>query len=222
MGRRPLRGAALSTDEPAALADRVAGLLEAHPDGVLPIVQLGDPVLRRRAAEYTGQLDAELLARFVAALRTTMHAAPGVGLAAPQVGVPLQIAVLEDRWPVDDETAAARDRVPLDFRAIVNPRYEPVGGERATFYEGCLSFSGFQGVVSRSRTVRLLAADETGAAVDEQFTGWAARIVQHETDHLYGMVYIDRALTRSLTTSENYVRYWADPTPARAKAGLGF
>lgn len=87
------------------LSDRVEELL-AH-EGPLPIVAAGDPVLRRTAEPFDGQLDPGLLARFVAALRATMHAAPGVGLAAPQVGVSLRIAVIEDPAPVPEEVRLA-------------------------------------------------------------------------------------------------------------------
>ena len=104
----------------------------------MPIVAAGDPVLRTGTERYEGQLDPALLARFVEALRVTMHAAPGVGLAAPQVGVELRIAVIEDPAPVPEEVRLARGRVPQPFRVLVNPSYEPVGSARAAFFEGGL------------------------------------------------------------------------------------
>ncbi|MBC7289992.1 MAG: peptide deformylase, partial [Actinotalea sp.] len=85
----------------------------------MTIVQAGDPVLRAVAEPYDGQLDDALLAELLMAMRATMHAAPGVGLAAPQVGLGLAIAVVEDEWPVDDEVAAARERTPVPFRVLV-------------------------------------------------------------------------------------------------------
>ncbi|MEU9591437.1 peptide deformylase [Streptomyces sp. NPDC048193] len=206
--------------EHASLAERVEELLAAG--GPLPIVAAGDPVLRRAAEPFDGQLEPELLARFVQALRVTMHAAPGVGLAAPQVGVGLRIAVIEDPAPVPDEVRVARGRVPQPFRVLVNPRYEPVGAGRAAFYEGCLSVPGWQAVVARHAEVRLVARDEHGRAVDEVFAGWPARIVQHETDHLDGTLYVDRAEPRSLASGEAMARLWAQPTPERAAAALGF
>ncbi|MFJ9425327.1 peptide deformylase [Streptomyces sp. NPDC101249] len=202
------------------LAQRVEQLLAT--DGPLPIVAAGDPVLRADAQPFTGQLEPALLARFVEALRVTMHAAPGVGLAAPQVGVGLRIAVVEDPAPVPEEIRAARGRVPLPFRVLVNPSYEPVGGERAAFFEGCLSVPGWQAVVDRPAAVRLRCEDEHGRAVDEVFRGWPARIVQHETDHLDGMLYLDRAEPRSLSSNEAVAARWAQPTPDRAAAALGF
>lgn len=187
----------------------------------LPIVQAGHPVLRRRAEVYTGQLGERLLARLVEAMRVTMHAAPGVGLAAPQVGLPLAIAVVEDQWPVDDEAAAARERRPVPFRVLLNPVYEPVGDERVAFYEGCLSVHGWQAVTTRWRSIRLRAQDETGAAVDEVLTGWPARIAQHETDHLAGRLYVDVAEMRSLSSPEESAR-WIAPSPVEAARQLGF
>ncbi|MFJ3305168.1 peptide deformylase [Streptomyces sp. NPDC086549] len=204
----------------APLTERVEELLAG--DGPLPIVAAGDPALRRGTEPFDGQLEPALLARFIEALRVTMHAAPGVGLAAPQVGVELRIAVIEDPAPVPEEVRLARGRVPQPFRVLVNPWYEPVGTARAAFFEGCLSVPGWQAVVARHSQVRLRAQDEAGRAVDEVFTGWPARIVQHETDHLDGMLYLDRAELRSLSSNQAMAERWAQPTPDAAAAALGF
>ncbi|MGI5380043.1 peptide deformylase [Streptomyces sp. CA-251387] len=202
------------------LAEQVEQLLAT--DGPLTIVAAGDPVLRRPSERFEGQLAPALLARFVEALRITMHAAPGVGLAAPQVGVPLRIAVIEDPAPVPEEVRLARGRVPQPFRVLVNPSYEPVGTARAAFFEGCLSVPGYQAVVARPAEVRLTCQDEHGQAVDEVFTGWPARIVQHETDHLDGMLYLDRAELRSLSSNQAVAEHWAQPSPGEAARALGF
>nr|BFD81284.1 peptide deformylase [Streptomyces sp. Xyl84] len=209
-----------SPSAPIPLAERVEELLSA--DGPLPIVAAGDPVLRHPAEPFDGQLEPALLARFTRALRLTMRAAPGVGLAAPQVGVGLRIAVVEDPAPVPEEVRVARGRVPLPFRVLVNPSYEPVGAERAAFFEGCLSVPGWQAVVARHAEVRVRALDEHGHPVDELFTGWPARIVQHETDHLDGTLYLDRAELRSLASNEAMAARWAQPTPEEAARALGF
>ncbi|MGW0615661.1 peptide deformylase [Streptomyces sp. NPDC002788] len=202
------------------LAERVEELLAGA--GPLTIVAAGDPVLRRGTEPYDGQLGPALLARFVEALRVTMRAAPGVGLAAPQVGVPLRIAVIEDPAPVPEEVRLARGRVPQPFRVLVNPAYEAVGDARAAFFEGCLSVPGWQAVVARPAEVRLTGQDEQGRALDEVFTGWPARIVQHETDHLDGVLYLDRAETRSLSSNQAAAERWAQPTPREAARALGF
>ncbi|MCX2923422.1 peptide deformylase [Streptomyces sp. NEAU-W12] len=202
------------------LADRVGRLVAGG--GPLPIVAAGDPVLRRVSDPFDGQLDSALLARFVQALRVTMHAAPGVGLAAPQVGVGLRIAVIEDPAPVPEEVAVARARVPQPFRVLVNPVCTPVGSGRTAFFEGCLSVPGYQAVVTRHAEVRLTGQDEHGRSVDEVFGGWPARIVQHETDHLDGTLYLDRAEPRSLSSHQAVAERWAQPTPAKAARALGF
>jgi len=202
-----------------SLRERVERLL-AEP-APWPIVAAGDPVLRRPAARYDGGLD-DLLAPLVAGLHGTMQQAPGVGLAAPQVGLGLALAVIEDPGATDDDVAVVRERLPVPFRVLVNPRYVPVGDERVAFYEGCLSVPGWQAVTPRWRRVRLTGADERGRPLDEVLTGWPARIVQHETDHLAGRLYVDVAVMRSLSTDQSAAPWLFDPSPERAAQVLGF
>ncbi|WVT82577.1 peptide deformylase [Pengzhenrongella phosphoraccumulans] len=204
-----------------SLVERV-GLLLAGPDPAA-IVQAGHPVLRAHAAPYRGQLEPGMLHDLIELMRRTMHNAPGVGLAAPQIGLPLAIAVLEDPGALDSDVIDVRERAALPFRVLINPVYEPVGAQRVSFYEGCLSVSGWQAVVARYRTVRLTGSDETGQAIDEVVTGWPARIVQHETDHLGGMLYIDRAELRSLIADEGIgAILGSEPSPTTAARVLGF
>lgn len=187
-----------------------------------PIVQAGHPVLRVPCAPYEGGLGERTMEALLAGMRTTMREAPGVGLAAPQIGLGVAIAVVEDPGAMDEDVARVRERAPLGFRVLVNPSYTPVGGERVAFYEGCLSVAGWQAVTPRWRSVRLTGEDHHGRPVDEVLTGWAARIVQHETDHLRGRLYVDVAEMRSLA-SDRMAAAWAfDPSPAQAAAALGF
>ena len=144
-----------------------------------PIIQLGDPVLRTPAAAFDGQLDDSELEDLLATMRKAMHDAPGVGLAAPQLGIPLRIAVIEDVLPQSDEVSQLRERPPLPYFAVLNPAYTAVGRETASFFEGCLSFSGWQAVVERHRSVQLEYLTPEGLRATRQFTGWPARIVQH-------------------------------------------
>lgn len=196
---------------------------DAGPDAVAPIVQAGHPVLRTVATPYDGQLGDDELTELLALMQRTMRAAPGVGLAAPQIGLPLAVAVLEDPTTGTDDTARARERLALPYRVLVNPSYEPEGDQVVAFYEGCLSVVGYQAVVPRPRAVRLTGADETGRTLDEVVTGWPARIVQHETDHLRGTLYLDRALTRSLSATDAWGAHWgAEPVPREASRALGF
>lgn len=196
--------------------------------GALPIVECGDPVLRRPAQPVDpADLGTGELRLFIAQLRATMEAAPGVGLAAPQVGVPIQLAVLYDgpeRWgQLTEDERAARERYGLPFTVLVNPMLWPVDdGDTVSFYEGCLSVPGLTGVVARHRAVRVEALDEHGQPVDQVFSGWAARIVQHEVDHLGGRLYLDRVETKSVSTIGNYAQLWAGRPPADAAAALGF
>ncbi len=201
-------------------ADRVETLL-AGPRP-LPIVPAGLPVLRRPAARYDGQLDDDVLAALIDAMRETMHAAPGVGLAAPQIGLGLQLAVLADSAEVAADVATARDRRPLDFLVLVNPSYTAVGDGRAFFYEGCLSVPGYQAAVDRPSAVHLTASAPDGSAIDAEYRGWQARIVAHETDHLAGTLYLDRAELRSLSENGVYQALWAGPSVDRAREHLGF
>lgn len=205
--------------ETTRIRDLVLPLLETE---LPPIVQLGHPALRQPALPYDGQLSYTELTVFIALMRRVMHAAPGVGLAAPQLGIPLRIAVLEDSFDADPEHADVRDRRPLPFFAAINPEYADSGTETATFFEGCLSFSGYQGVVPRHRSVDLRYTDADGAVHDQAFSGWQARIVQHETDHLNGVVYVDKVLTRSLCSNAEYLRRWASPSVDEVRQALGF
>jgi peptide deformylase len=212
---------AKATDYSAArIQETVEQILTA---GVLPaIVQAGHPVLRQVAAPFDGQLDAAELGQLIDLLRSVMHKAPGVGLAAPQLGIPLQIAVLEDQFEVDPDVAATRGREPLPFFAMLNPSYRPLGSSTAAFYEGCLSVNGLQAAVSRPSSVRLDFTAPDGSPQEQDFSGWQARIVQHETDHLHGILYLDRAELRSLTTNAEYAARWAQPDISLARQELGF
>ncbi|MDQ1623546.1 MAG: peptide deformylase [Actinomycetota bacterium] len=191
--------------------------------GVLPpIVQAGHPVLRQLAAPYSGQLSDAELGQLIDLMRSVMHKAPGVGLAAPQLGIPLQLAVLEDQFEVDAGVAAVRGREPLPFFAMLNPALRPLGASAVAFYEGCLSVNGLQAAVMRPESARLDYTAPDGTPKAQDFSGWQARIVQHETDHLHGILYLDRAELRSLSNNAEYSARWAQPDISLARQGLGF
>lgn len=207
---------------PASVEDAVRELLSVARDGVVPIVTVGEPVLRAPAAPLTGQLERRTLDALIEVMRATMHDAPGVGLAAPQIGIPLRVAVIEDMYDIGEELVRTRRRSALPFRAVVNPSYQAVGEKRVAFYEGCLSVPGYQAVVARAESVRLRCSGVDGSETDEVFHGWPARIIAHETDHLDGVVYIDKAITRSLAANDVYAERWTEPSPRRAAAALDF
>jgi peptide deformylase len=190
------------------------------------IVQVGDPVLRQRARDLTHE---EILSPYIqdliARMRDTMRDAPGVGLAAPQIGESIQLAVIEDppalHAGLTPEQLAERERAAVPFHTLINPRLTPEGSEVVLAYEGCLSFSAFMMVVPRWRTVRVEALDERGDPFVKIASGWYARILQHEIDHLRGIVCCDRMEPRSLTTQENHVRYWRGMSIDDVRATLG-
>ncbi|WNG33483.1 peptide deformylase [Archangium violaceum] len=193
---------------------------------MLKIVQAGEPVLRRRARDLTPEeMTSPAVRQLIALMRDTMRDAPGVGLAAPQVGVDVRLAVIEDRAEyqagVPAEELAARERKPVDFHVLINPRLVVEDPTEVEFYEGCLSVSGFSALVRRARGVRVEAFDENGQALSVSARGWYARILQHEIDHLDGTLYIDRMEPRSFTTLENHRRHWAMRQVAEVRQALG-
>lgn len=150
--------------------------------------------------------------RLIDDMRETLQDAPGVGLAAPQVGVPVQLAIVEDRPEYSKDIAAdqlaERERLPIPFHVIINPVLEPISDRQVEFFEGCLSVNGFTALVARWREVRVRCLDESGHQRNIEATGWYARILQHEIDHLQGTLYIDRMRPRSFCTLENFTRHW--------------
>ncbi len=190
------------------------------------IVQTGDPVLRRPARPLTtAEIRTPFVQELIVSMRQTMHAAPGVGLAAPQVGEGLQVVVMEDAGGLPETMSAARrdelGRDVLPFTVLINPLVQPAGEETEEFFEGCLSVAGYSALVRRWRVVTVEGLDETGAPVRLRLEGWPARIVQHEADHLAGMLYVDRMDTRSFTTTSNLGRYWKSRPAADVRAALG-
>jgi peptide deformylase len=172
-----------------------------------PIVHVGEPVLRARANDVApDRIRTPELQTLFKTMIATMRAAPGVGLAAPQIDVPLRVIVLEDREELMSRLSPAerreRGRVPFDVRVVVNPALTPIGDDRATFFEGCLSVPGYAALVERHREVEVTGLDERAAPVRWRVSGWPARILQHEVDHVDGTVYVDRMITRSFATTE--------------------
>lgn len=202
-------------------------ILDRRPRGSDPlrIVQVGHPALRRTAVDARDRLEPELLRELADAMTHTMREAPGVGLAAPQVGLPLRLIVVEDRYAGADDDPEDRilERTPLALRALLDPVVELLGDERVYAWEGCLSVDGYSSIVPRSRRVRLRALEllEDGRAreVDEELVGWPARILQHETDHLAGTICHDRSVPRSFLET-GYVHHYAELPEAVRRLGL--
>jgi peptide deformylase len=181
-----------------------------------PIVQAGARVLRRPAIDVSPSLfGTATLRQLVTVMVDTMRVAPGVGLAAPQIGVPLRLFVAEDAEErlahVADEALARRRRKPLPLMVLVNPKVTSVSEEVETFFEGCLSVQGYGALVRRAAAVAVTGVDLQGLAFSLRLEGWSARIMQHEMDHLDGTLYVDRMITRSLAGEADLSRLSALP-----------
>jgi peptide deformylase len=180
----------------------------------LAIVEAGHAVLRRQAHPLDrAAIRSPEIQQLIEAMRETMRAAPGVGLAAPQIGEGLQLAVIEDRAEyhvrLGEDELRERERRPVPFHVIINPRLTVVEPGPASFAEGCLSIPGYAAVVPRALAVRVDSLDHRGEPRVIEARGWYARILQHEIDHLEGTLYIDRMDARSFTS----LRQNAPPAP---------
>lgn len=151
---------------------------------LLDIVTIPDPILRRKARKVT---DFGLeLQKLVTEMVDTMREAPGVGLAAPQVNVPLRVIVVEFG---DEEN----DEAPLKLYTLINPEIARISNETVIGTEGCLSIPGFVGDVERALSVVVKGQNRQGRPVRIKASGWLARVFQHEIDHLDGILFTDRA-----------------------------
>ena len=191
---------------------------------ILPIVQAGDPVLRQKARPLSlDEIGLPAIQQLIADMKETMRAAPGVGLAAPQVGLSLQLAVIEDApeylASATAEELAERARTVTPFHVIINPVIT-LGSERVDFFEGCLSVDGWLALVPRATRVTVEALDEHGADVRLDVSGWHARILQHEIDHLNGVLCVDRMDPRTLSTHGNYSKHWRGKSVDDVRAQL--
>ena len=155
---------------------------------VRPVLQLGDPRLRQPSAAVASEvLGTAQLAALIDDLRDTMAARAGAGLAAPQIAVPLRVVIFgitrNPRYP---------DAPPIPETILINPQWSPVGSDQTEAWEGCLSVAGMRLPVLRASRVHLLALSACGQRIDREVEGFEARIVQHECDHLNGVLLPDR------------------------------
>lgn len=193
-------------------------------NGQIDIVQVGESVLRQKATELSvDEILSSEIQDLIEKMKAAMRAAPGVGLAAPQIGRPIQLAVIEDvsHSHLTPQQLAERDRHPVPFHVIINPRiYVEKDSRNVEFFEGCLSIVGFVGAVSRATSVRVECLNERAEPVIIYAKGWYARILQHEIDHLNGVLYIDRVILPTLMTEENYVKLWKGKSVKEIQSGL--
>ncbi len=159
---------------------------------ILPIVAFGDPVLKKKAVDITK--DYPGLSQLIANMYETMKNAKGVGLAAPQVGLPIRLFVIDaSPFVVDDEDEEEDDEDLKHFRKIfINARILTEEGDKWKFNEGCLSIPTIREDVERKPELRIKYVDENFVEHEETFDGVRARIIQHEYDHIDGILFTDR------------------------------
>ena len=150
---------------------------------IKPVLRMGDPILFQRA-EPVVQFDTPELHALLQDMDDTMRSKNGAGIAAPQIGVSLQVVIFgvgpNPRYPDAEE---------VPYTMLINPTLEPIGAEMEEGWEGCLSVPGMRGVVPRYSQLRYRGFDQYGIAIDRTVSGFHARVVQHETDHLFGILY---------------------------------
>jgi peptide deformylase len=174
---------------------------------ILKVARMGHPVLRQRAREVEkAELRQPSIQKFIDDLIDTMHEYHGVGLAAPQVheGLRIFVAAID---PADEEPLPPESD-PLVF---VNPVITPVGQDVVEDWEGCLSIPDLRGRVPRVREIAVTALDRNGGALEIVSRDFPARVIQHETDHLNGVLFLDRMRNfGTLSFLDEYSRYWTD------------
>jgi peptide deformylase len=179
---------------------------------ILKVARMGHPVLRARAKALDRRdVRSAPVQQLIDDLVDTMHEYHGVGLAAPQVHESLRIFVagVDPRAADDDEPAA--ERAATEPLVLVNPELTIVDPELVEDWEGCLSIPDIRGRVPRARAIKVRAFDRTGARIELSAHDFAARVLQHEYDHLDGVLFFDRMKAfESLTFLDEYARYWAE------------
>ncbi len=190
------------------------------------IVQVGDPVLRAATAPVDpGAIRTPAIQDLIQGMVAAMRKAPGVGLAAPQVGVSKRIIVMEDR-PVmtaglPQDVLMEREREPQPLRVLINPVMTLVGAETRDFFESCLSITGYSAMVTRHREVAVSYLDEKGNPQEWRARGWSARVMQHEHDHLERVLYTDKMIRQSFMSTDEFKARHATKLIADLKQELG-
>lgn len=171
---------------------------------ILKVAQLGHPILRKIADKVEiAKINSPEIQNLISDMIETMREYDGVGLAAPQVHRSLQIAVMEiagnPRYP---------DEVAVPVTIFINPQITPIGSDSMEVWEGCLSVQGLRGLVKRPSKIKLEAFNEKAERVERVYEGFPAVAIQHETDHLFGKVFLDRMTDMTkLAFLNEYRRY---------------
>jgi peptide deformylase len=177
---------------------------------ILKVARMGHPVLRAKTRPLEkADLKGAAVQRLIDDMIDTMIEYHGVGLAAPQVHEGLRIFVASLNIDEEEEEGGESDPEPEPI-ALINPEITVVGGEIVEGWEGCLSIPDVRGRVPRAREIRLRALDRSGGRLELHAHDFSARVIQHETDHLDGVLFFDRMRTfETLTFLDEYLRYWA-------------
>jgi peptide deformylase len=188
---------------------------------ILKVAHMGHPVLRARARPIEpAQIGSPRIQQLIDDMFETMHEYEGVGLAAPQVHESLRVFVAGFAPPAknkEDEGGEPARGVPL--MALINPEITPIGEEIVEDWEGCLSIPDIRGRVPRPRQILVRAYDRRGKRIELRAGGFTARVIQHETDHLDGVLFFDRMTSfETLTFLDEFGRYWSSPDSDPVKA----
>lgn len=172
---------------------------------ILKVTRMGHPVLRKKTRAVTaGEIRTPQVQKLIDDMVETMREYEGVGLAAPQVYESKSIVVME---MIVTPGKKSRSDIPLTI--LINPHYEPLTEEKEEGWEGCLSIPDLRGSVPRYEKIRVTGLDRKGNAVDFKATGFFAVVLQHEIDHLQGILYVDRMKDlKTLAFLKEHYKYW--------------
>ena len=181
---------------------------------ILKVARMGHPVLRAKARPlHPSEIRTPAIQQLIDDMFDTMREYQGVGLAAPQIHESLRIFVagFPPRADADDDDEAAReDGEDVPLMTVINPEIDIISRDSVEDWEGCLSIPDIRGKVPRARQIRLRAFDRTGKKVELPASGFTARVIQHETDHLDGVLFFDRMKSfQTLTFLDEFGRYWS-------------
>jgi peptide deformylase len=189
---------------------------------ILKVARMGHPVLRARArAIDAAVITSSRVQQLIDDMFETMHEYQGVGLAAPQVHESVRLFVAGFApAPDDEDDGEERTRVPgVPTMALINPEITPLSQETVEDWEGCLSIPDIRGRVPRARQILVRAYDRHGKRLEMKASGFTARVIQHETDHLDGVLFFDRMKSfETLTFLDEFGRYWAGTDVDAVKA----
>ncbi len=175
---------------------------------ILKIARIGNPVLRKKGKELSkSEIRSPEIQKLIDDMVDTLHEYGGVGLAAPQVHESVQLMIIE--LP----PSANQEYEPIPLTVFINPRYTNMSDEEEEDWEGCLSIPDMRGKVKRPKSIRVKYLDRKGKEQEMEATGFKARVIMHEGDHLIGKLYVDRMEDlKTLTFLDEYTRFWVGNT----------